>query len=168
MSGFLQVELLFNYTEKKLVRWEDVGIAWRPLLVHPHLSPHQSPWGLSVPLFGDQRLRPQSSGLGFCRARKANHHIGSTEQGLFESADQQGVPAASDPPCRHRQRHACHHARLPVEGLRVLRSFSRLRVSNDNHYAESLIRTSKYRPDSPRRLIVSKVDACQWEVAFLK
>ena len=47
-----------------------------------------------------------------------------------------------------------------LEELCVLRSFPRPRVSNDNLYTESLIRTTKYRPGYPRRLITIKHTAC--------
>jgi len=38
-----------------------------------------------------------------------------------------------------------------LEELGVLRSFSRPRLSNDNPYSESLVRTVKYRPDYANR-----------------
>ena len=44
-----------------------------------------------------------------------------------------------------------------LEGLAVLRSFSRPRISNDNPYSESRFRTAKYRPDNTRRPFASKV-----------
>jgi len=53
-----------------------------------------------------------------------------------------------------------------LEGLGVLRSFSRPRVSNDNHYSESLFRTAKYRPDHPRPPFASKKEAYQWVMSF--
>lgn len=54
-----------------------------------------------------------------------------------------------------------------LEGLGVLRSFSRPRVSNDNPYSESLFRTAKHRPDYPSRPFTSVETACQWVVAFV-
>jgi len=54
-----------------------------------------------------------------------------------------------------------------LEGLGVLRSFSRPRVSNDNPFSESLFRTVKYRPDYPRRPFLSQEEACAWVVAFV-
>jgi hypothetical protein len=54
-----------------------------------------------------------------------------------------------------------------LEGLGVLRSFSRPRVSNDNPYSESLFRTMKYRPDYPRRPFTSAEEACLWIVWFV-
>jgi len=54
-----------------------------------------------------------------------------------------------------------------LEELGVLRSFSRPRVSNDNPYSESLLRTAKYRPDYPRRPFASKDDACRWVSSFV-
>ena len=53
-----------------------------------------------------------------------------------------------------------------LEGLGVLRSFSRPRVSNDNPYSKSLFRKAKYRPDYPRRPFASKDEACQWVASF--
>ena len=54
-----------------------------------------------------------------------------------------------------------------LEELGVLRSFSRLRVSNDNPYSESLFHTLKYRPDYPRRPFQSVEEACSWVAAFV-
>ena len=54
-----------------------------------------------------------------------------------------------------------------LEELGVLRSFSRLRVSNDNPYSESLFRTAKYRPDYPSRPYASKEEACHWVASFV-
>ncbi len=48
-----------------------------------------------------------------------------------------------------------------LEELGVFRSFSRLRVSNDNPYSESLFRTVKYWPDYPRKPFASIGQACQ-------
>jgi putative transposase len=55
-----------------------------------------------------------------------------------------------------------------LEELGVLRSFSRLRDSNDNPYSESLFRTVKYRPDYPRKPFASKDKACQWVGEFVE
>ena len=54
-----------------------------------------------------------------------------------------------------------------LEELGVLRSFSRLRVSNDNPYSESLLRTVIYRPDYPKRPFTNKAEACRWVVSFM-
>ena len=54
-----------------------------------------------------------------------------------------------------------------LEGLGLLRSFSRPRVSNDNPYSESLFRTVKYRPNYPSRPFGNKEQACQWVSAFV-
>ncbi len=54
-----------------------------------------------------------------------------------------------------------------LEELGVLRSFSRPRVSNDNHYSESLFHSLKYRPDYPRRPFQSMEEACSWVAAFM-
>jgi transposase InsO family protein len=52
-----------------------------------------------------------------------------------------------------------------LEVLGVLRSFSRLRISNDNPFSESLFRTAKHRSDYPSRPFASKVVACEWVAA---
>ena len=54
-----------------------------------------------------------------------------------------------------------------LEELGVLRSFSRLRVSNDNPYSESLFRAVKYRPNYQNRPFSSKEEACQWVSSFV-
>jgi hypothetical protein len=54
-----------------------------------------------------------------------------------------------------------------LEELGVLRSFSRPRVSNDNPYSESLFRTTKYRPDYPRRPFASWEEAFLWVLSFV-
>ena len=54
-----------------------------------------------------------------------------------------------------------------LEELGVLRSFSRPRVSNNNHYSEAMFRTAKYRPDYPSRPFACKEEACQWAAAFV-
>ena len=79
---------------------------------------------------------------------------------------------------RHRkQQHALHAdngnamraetLEVRLEELRVLRSFSGPRMSNDNPYSESLFRTDKYRPDYPSRPFSSKEEACQWVSSFV-
>jgi len=50
------------------------------------------------------------------RARGSSHRSGSGEQGLLTRAHQQEPPAAVDPACRQRQRHACGHAGKPAGG----------------------------------------------------
>jgi len=52
-----------------------------------------------------------------------------------------------------------------LEEMGVLRFFSRPRVSNDNPYSESLIRTVNYRPGYPRRPFTSKDEGCECVVA---
>jgi hypothetical protein len=66
---------------------------------------------------------------------------------MFEKANQQEAPPASDSARLQRQRHASRDAGKRAEGLRLLRSLLRPRVSNVNLYYESLLRTPKYRPD---------------------
>jgi putative transposase len=62
-------------------------------------------------------------------------------------------------------RAATREARL--EELGVLHSFSRPRVFNENPYSESLLRTTKYRPDYPRRPSTSAEEACRWVASFV-
>ncbi|VAW87564.1 Putative transposase [hydrothermal vent metagenome] len=50
--------------------------------------------------------------------------------------------------------------------LGVMSSFSRLRVSNDNAYAESLFRICKYRPDYPASGFATIKDARAWVLSF--
>jgi len=54
-----------------------------------------------------------------------------------------------------------------LEGLGILRSFSRPRVSNDNPYTESMFRTAKYRPDYPRRPFANTEEGCLWVASFV-
>jgi putative transposase len=54
-----------------------------------------------------------------------------------------------------------------LEEMGVLRPFSRPRVSNDNPYLESLLRTVKYRPDYPSRPFAKKEEAFEWACAFV-
>lgn len=54
-----------------------------------------------------------------------------------------------------------------LEGLGVLRSFSRQRVSNDNPFSEALFRSAKNRPNHPSRPFASKEEVCQWAVSFV-
>ena len=86
------------------------------------------------------------------------------------------VPAdASDSASRQRQctsrrlleelRGATMESRL--EEIGVLKSFSRPRVSNDNPYSKSLLRTVKYQPDYPSRPFASKGEACEWACTFV-
>jgi transposase InsO family protein len=42
-----------------------------------------------------------------------------------------------------------------------------LHARNDNPYSESLFRTVKFRPDYPRRLFRSVVEACSWACALV-
>ncbi len=54
-----------------------------------------------------------------------------------------------------------------LQGLGVVPSFSRPRVSNDNPFSESLFRTLKYRPGFPDDCFKSMVDARQWVGLFV-
>ncbi len=55
-----------------------------------------------------------------------------------------------------------------LENLRVVASFSRPRVSNDNPFAEALFRTCKYRPDYPRKAFASLEEARAWTLQFVR
>lgn len=55
-----------------------------------------------------------------------------------------------------------------LDRLGVTASFSRPRVSNDNAYAESLFRTTKYRPDYPYQGFGSLEAARTWMLAFVR
>ena len=52
--------------------------------------------------------------------------------------------------------------------LGVKPSYSRPRVSDDNAYAEALIRTAKYRPEFPARGFADLAQARQWAAAFVR
>jgi transposase InsO family protein len=56
---------------------------------------------------------------------------------------------------------------VKLEGLGVMASFNRPRVSNDNAYSESLFRTCKYRPDFPQRGFASIEAARSWVLSFV-
>jgi putative transposase len=55
-----------------------------------------------------------------------------------------------------------------LEKLKVIQSFSRPRVSDDNPYSESLFRTLKYRPEYPSRPFASIEEARRWVAAFVR
>lgn len=46
-------------------------------------------------------------------------------------------------------------------------SYSRPQVSDDNAYAEALVRTAKYRPGFPVRAFADFAQARQWAAAFV-
>ena len=48
--------------------------------------------------------------------------------------------------------------------LGIMRSYSRLRVSNDNACAGSIFRTCKYRPDYPHKGFATRDDARTWNL----
>jgi len=54
-----------------------------------------------------------------------------------------------------------------LQGIGVVPSFSRPSVSNDNPYSESLFRTTKYRPEFPRKPFASLEQACRWATWFV-
>jgi len=55
-----------------------------------------------------------------------------------------------------------------MQGLGIVPSFSRPRVSDDNPYSESLFRTLKYRPDYPDGPFVSVATAQAWVDRFVR
>lgn len=54
-----------------------------------------------------------------------------------------------------------------LEGLGVIASYSRPRVSNDNPYSESLFRTFKYRPGYPHEGFKNIEEAREWVLGFV-
>lgn len=55
-----------------------------------------------------------------------------------------------------------------LEGLGVIASYSRPRVSDDNPYSEALFRTLKYRPEYPHKPFESREHAEQWVADFVQ
>lgn len=55
-----------------------------------------------------------------------------------------------------------------LQVLGVATSFSRPQVSNDNPFSESLFRTTKYRPEFPRRPFASLEEARAWVTWFVR
>jgi len=55
-----------------------------------------------------------------------------------------------------------------LQELGITASFSRPSVSNDNPYSESLFRTTKYRPEYPRRPFASLEEARRWVTWFVR
>ena len=54
-----------------------------------------------------------------------------------------------------------------LQWIGVVPSFSRPSVSNDNPYSESLFRTTKYRPEYPRKPFASLEQARSWATWFV-
>ncbi len=54
-----------------------------------------------------------------------------------------------------------------LQSIGVVPPFSRPSVSNDNPYSESLFRTTKYRPESPRKPFASLEQARSWAAWFV-
>lgn len=54
-----------------------------------------------------------------------------------------------------------------LHNLKINRSFSRPRVSNDNAFVESFFRTCKYRPDYPYKGFAVIADAQAWVLQFV-
>ena len=57
---------------------------------------------------------------------------------------------------------------VALERLRIVASFSRPRVSNDNPYSEALFRTVKYRPEYPPAAFKSLENARGWVEASVR
>lgn len=138
-----------------------------------HLSAHQCQRDLDLPLVVYRRVEPHGRGLGCCGAEDPVNCSRSGLPGLPAQVDKQGPPAAASSPCRpattsRRPLEELRAATLEVrlEGLGVLRSFSRHRVSNDKPYSE-LFRTAKNRPVYPNNPFNSKDHAGQWVAAFV-
>jgi len=138
-----------------------------------HLSTQHCQRDLDRPLVGDRCVEPQGLGMRCCEARRPGHCTRSDLPGLPAQADQQGPPAAASSPCRpatpsRRPLEEVRTATLEVrlEGLGVLRSFSRPRVSNDIPYSK-LSRTAKNRPVYTNNPFNSKDHASQWVAAFV-
>jgi transposase InsO family protein len=55
-----------------------------------------------------------------------------------------------------------------LQHLKVVPSFSRPRVSDDNPFSESLFRTLKYRPEYPSQPFASEQDAQRWVDGFVQ
>ena len=55
-----------------------------------------------------------------------------------------------------------------LQRLKVVPSFSRPRVSDDNPFSESLFRTLKYRPGYPSQPFASEQDAQRWVDGFVQ
>ena len=55
-----------------------------------------------------------------------------------------------------------------LQWLGVKASYSRPRVSDDNAYAESLLRTAKYRPEFPAKGFASLDEARAWAAEFAR
>ena len=55
-----------------------------------------------------------------------------------------------------------------LQTLGVMPSFSRLAVSNDNPYSESIFRTLKYRPDYPKKAFMDIAQARNWITRFVR
>ena len=55
-----------------------------------------------------------------------------------------------------------------LQGLGIIPSFSRPRVSDDNPYAEALFRTAKYCPDYPTKPFADLHEAQAWVLRFVR
>ncbi len=55
-----------------------------------------------------------------------------------------------------------------LETLKIVKSYSRPRVSNDNPYSESAFRTLKYRPGFPSKGFMTLDEARKWVQDFMK
>jgi transposase InsO family protein len=133
-----------------------------------HLPAHHRAWRLVVLLSGDRRLVPQGGGLGLRRTGRpktiAADLVGRAciRERISKGRKQPLILHAEN---GNAMRAATLEARL--EELRILRSFSRPRMSDDNPYSESLFRTTEYRPDYPSRPFASVEEACLWVASFV-
>jgi len=82
----------------------------------------------------------------------------------------EGIAGLADKPVLHGDNGATFKATTVLAmlyWLGVKPSYSRPRVSDDNAYAEALIRTAKYRPESPAKGFTDLEQARRWAVAFV-
>ena len=82
----------------------------------------------------------------------------------------EGIAGLADKPVLHGDNGATLKATTVLAmlyWLGVKPSYSRPRVSDDNAYAEALIRTAKYRPEFPAKGFADLEQARRWAVAFV-
>jgi hypothetical protein len=143
-------------------RWAKSGVE----LGH-HLSAHHCARGKAVPLPGDRHLDPKVVTWGVTEREDAAIATDLVSRACLRERVSKGrrQPLFLHADNGNAMRAAMLKSRL--EELGVLRSFSRPRVSNDNPYSESLFRTTKYRPDYPRRPFASWEEAFLWVLSFV-
>jgi len=82
----------------------------------------------------------------------------------------EGIAALSSKPVLHGDNGATLKATTVLAMLNwlgVKPSYSRARVSDDNAYAESLLRTAKYRPEFTAKGIADLEEARDWAAGFV-